>query len=341
MTIHPTFTSGRKAETQSPRVAAPAAQKKGAPRARRGNRIVAAPSLAPEMPGWAAQSTQTDASLRRAIRRMVEKQFACILAKDLGTDPILGDWFAGTSIASKIQKAHGALLPRTLGMALEANGLKVWHEPVISLSAMSLALSKGNTISKLDGLSLPPCGADRTLYAVDLVVHCPKTGWTGAMDGKRGGGQSDSTAKSEIVEYIRATYLFLPTWARENGLDVRAHDARVIDFYGRSSYDDELAIRGWQLDDYFGCDVEAMLAWFNACFREAADEVLTRLQRSGDMKPAVCGRRDVEVCEKDWFCAPKGSGLGGITPAFELFASDPGDETNVVRAGDAGLSLGC
>jgi hypothetical protein len=305
---------------------------------RSAKRVVTPPPLAQEMPGWASLTTQSEASLKGAIRRMIEKRISKILSKTPGEDPVLGDWFTSTSLASKIQKAHGALLPRALGMVLEALGLKVWHEPVISLSGLSLALAKGNTIARLEELTLPPCGADRTHYTVDLVVHCPKTGWTVAIDGKRGGGQSDSTAKTEMVERIRATYLFLPTWARENRLDVRAHDARVIDFYGRSSYDDELAIRGWQLNDYFGCDVESLLAWYNACFRVAADGVLTCLQRSGDMKPAIGKGRDVAVCEKDWFRAPRGSGLGAMAFAFGLFASDPGDEIDMDRAGDAGLS---
>ena len=215
--------------------------------------------------------------LRKSLRQLAAKAIKRISEKPIGSDPLLGKWFAGASIAAKLQKAHGKDLPQALGLILEARGLKIWYEPVVGLSATAVFLAADNTIEALAKITVPPCGSDRKDYRPDLIVHCPRTGWTIAIEGKRGGGQSDSTAKNESTTNVRATYLSLPQWAREKGLQASICDARIIDFYGASTFADELALRGWQLDHFFGCDVEEDLAYHAACMKIGAQALLSEL----------------------------------------------------------------
>lgn len=251
-------------------------------------------------------STERTTHLRNCLKRLAESAIGRVAEKPVGFDPIIGAHSVVASVAAKVQKVHGKDLPAALGRILEAHGFKVWVEPQVWLPANAVALARDNTIDTLATLKVPACGADRKIYRPDLIVYCGKTGWTCSIEGKRGGGASDSTAKNESTVNIRATYLSLPQWAREQGLQPSICDARIIDFFGASGFSDELALRGWQLDSYFGCLVEEELAWYGAYLRVGADELLARLtsqdfktllQPPGDLINETRVRPPVGICE--------------------------------------------
>jgi hypothetical protein len=220
--------------------------------------------------------------LNRTLKRLAENAVNRVAAKKIGSDPILGERFAMVSVGSKIQKAHGKDLPAALGLILEAHGLRVWHEPQLGLTPLAVALAEDNSIEDCERLTLKGLSGDRQFYRPDLIVHCPMTGWTLAIEGKRGGGASDSTARDESTVNIRAAYLSLPQWAREHGLQPTVCDARIVDFLGASTFKDELLLCGWHLNAYFGSPIEEVLALYSAHMRIAAGRLLGRLEGKTD-----------------------------------------------------------
>jgi hypothetical protein len=229
-----------------------------------------------------------------ALKRLAEKGVNRVAAKPIGSDPLLGDLSPIVSVGGKIQINHGKDLPTALGLILEARGLRVWHQPKVGLTAPAIALAEDNTIEDCARLKLGAPRGDRRIYRPDLIVHCEKTGWTLALEGKRGGGASDSTARNEATVNVRAAYLSLPQWAREQGLQPSQCDARIVDFLGGSAFADELLLSGWQLDAYFGCPVEEAIALYSAHMHLATQRLLRPLigsKPAADIAPELLAER--------------------------------------------------
>lgn len=226
--------------------------------------------------------------LRLALQALAEELVAKAANSIIADDPILGPWSNAISVGARVQKQHGRELPKATAMILEYHGFKVWENPKIALSESLLELARYNDISTLQSINYPKSAGDRLEYEADLIVYCPITAWAGVFDGKRGGGASDSISRDALVQKMKACYLTLPTWLREKRLQSSVVDVRIIDYFGQSKYKDDIAIRGGQIDDYFGCNVEEHLAYFNACCRIAASRLMSNgavEAEDADLKP--------------------------------------------------------
>ena len=266
--------------------------------------------------------------LKAALQNISNLIIRKVLKNPVSHDPILGSQTKIVSLGGRIQKCHGLELATALALILSFYGFEVMTKPKIALSKQFWNIAKKNGFKLMRELNLEPCGSDRRDYEADLIVRCPKTGWIAAFDLKRGNGASDANARNLLTRKLKTTFMTLPYWAAEKNLETHGRDVRVIDIYGQSGYEDEIAIRGWQLDDYFGCEVESLLAYFMACCRIA----VARLFEAYGCEDDDAKAQPEDLAKKLWVEQP----AGAFTPTDDLFATaEPGTHASIARFEDS------
>ncbi len=197
------------------------------------------------------------AALIRAARNAV----AGALAGDFPVDPIVGpDLSRAISIVGSVVKRHGSLIEMGIAGALIAS------DRFIVLTNVALPLTKGaiqlldakNADEDLGRIRLSADSEAEGIVNVDLVVVDPDARWAGAYEVKRGNGVTEHGKRRPIVRKLKAARLVLASYVKQAGYgSVDEVTSAVIDYFGGSGFDSDLALTREQLDLHFGVPVAA------------------------------------------------------------------------------------
>jgi hypothetical protein len=101
----------------------------------------------------------------------------------------------------------------------------------------------------------------------DLLAVHPGRRRATLIEVKRGNGLTELRKIAPITATLLAGGVQATSFLRARGIKVRAVEAKVIDYYGRSGFADDVRITGDQID-----------AWFKAPIQPLVEAVLTRVK---------------------------------------------------------------
>jgi hypothetical protein len=177
------------------------------------------------------------------------------------TDPLLGVSLSRlVSIINAAVKRSGPLIEQALDVALERAGFVVFRQVGMPVSRAAKNLVAFNDMRSLRGVSVASdAPADGPMIVYDLLVYCPKSRRAVLIEVKRGSGKTEVRKIKPISAALKAGSLQIKTHLRRLGIKAHHVDAKLVDYYGRSGFDDEIRITGAELDRYFGASVQGLI----------------------------------------------------------------------------------
>ncbi|MGL4438810.1 MAG: hypothetical protein ACRCUE_06025, partial [Bosea sp. (in: a-proteobacteria)] len=101
--------------------------------------------------------------------------------------------------------------------------------------------------------------AEEPLVVYDMLVVHPGRRHATLIEVKRGSGKTEIRKIAPITATLLAGGLQATSFLRAKGIKVRSVDAKVIDYYGRSGFGDDVRITGDQLDAYFKAPIKPLV----------------------------------------------------------------------------------
>jgi hypothetical protein len=195
------------------------------------------------------------------------------------TDPMLGVSLSRlVSAVNAAVKRSGPLIEQALAVALEQKGFVVMRHVAMPVSAAAQNLVAFNEMKALRGVSVVAgAPADGKAIVYDLLVWCRKTKRAVLLEVKRGSGQTELRKIKPITAALKAGSLQIRSHLKTLGITARQVDARLVDYYGRSGFGDEIRITGDRLDRYFGAPVQGLIDAVLAEMRARLFAALPRL----------------------------------------------------------------
>jgi hypothetical protein len=211
----------------------------------------------------AARKTAHDASLvpitiPADLLAAAHKTFDAAMSGEHPVDPMLGRSLSClTSAVNSVIKRSGSLIEKSVRTALEQAGYLVFTQVAMQLSKAAKDLVRANTRETLRGVSvkLEAPADDAPLVIFDMLVFDPRTRRATLIECKRGNGATEIRKIEPISATLLAGSLQVASYLKAMGIKVKSVDARVVDYYGRSGFSDDLRISGSQLDVYFRAQV--------------------------------------------------------------------------------------
>lgn len=218
-----------------------------------------------------------------ATEQLIDGFIADTLAKQFRPDPSLDEQTSRiVSVFSSLSRKDGFILQHAVERALLlAPQLHVWQEPEFEISHAADHLAKEDNVETCLRTELPyGLNAIRRISR-DLIVVNPETRKAGSYDVKRGVGAVDCGKRRQLICDTLGTQMLLKDYVRGHGYEVDRAEARVISVYGRTGLPADITIRGDQLNEHFGAEIEAPV-------REAAHMFRARI---ADLLPQFGFRR--------------------------------------------------
>jgi hypothetical protein len=195
-------------------------------------------------------------------------------------DPLLGpDLSRAVSALTSIVKRSGGLIEKALAASLERAGFVVMTQVAMQLTGAARDLVANNPPDALRGVAIAQdAPSDGPTVVFDLLVYCRRTKRAWLLEVKRGSGATELRKIKPITTTLLAGALQVKGHLARMGLKVRRVEARVVDYYGRSGFAEEVRVTGDDLDRFFGAPVrplvEAVLAGVKAGLFQAAPRML-------------------------------------------------------------------
>jgi hypothetical protein len=177
------------------------------------------------------------------------------------TDPMLGISLSRlVSVINCAVKRSGPLIEQALNTALERAGFVVLRQVALPVSAAAKNLVTFNEMRNLRGVSVTTdAPAEGPTIVYDLLVYCPKSRRAVLIEVKRGNGMTELRKVKPITAALQAGSLQIRNHLKRLGIKASQVDAKLVDYYGRSGFDDEIRITGNQLDRYFGASIQGLI----------------------------------------------------------------------------------
>ena len=215
----------------------------------------------------AARKTAHDASLvpitiPADLLAAAHKTFDDAMSGEHPVDPMLGRSLSClTSAVNSVIKRSGSLVEKSVRTALEQAGYLVFTQVAMQLSKAAKDLVRANARETLRGVSvkLEAPADDAPLVIFDMLVFDPRTRRATLIECKRGNGATEIRKVEPISATLLAGSLQVASYLKARGIKVKSVDARVVDYYGRSGFSDDLRISGSQLDAYFRAPVTPLV----------------------------------------------------------------------------------
>jgi len=254
----------------------------------------------------------TDVS-HAALIRAARGAMAGALAGEFPEDPVIGpDLSRALSVLGSTVKRHGGLIE--LGIA----GALIASDRYVVLTNVTLPVTKAaaqlldakNSDQALAKIKLSADSEAEGIVNVDLVVVDPDAKWAGAYEIKRGNGATEHGKRRPIMRKLAAARLVLASYVRQAGYGTMENvTSGVIDYYGASGFDKNLALSREHLDAHFDVPVVATVEAMTAALHEELQIALPQLFRPflaslpeadhADAKPAGNRRRAADAPAKD------------------------------------------
>jgi hypothetical protein len=190
------------------------------------------------------------------------KTFDAAMSGEHPVDPMLGRSLSClTSAVNSVIKRSGSLIEKSVRTALEQAGYVVFTQVAMQLSKAAKDLVRANARETLRGVSvkLEAPADDAPLVIFDMLVFDPRTRRATLIECKRGNGATEIRKIEPISATLLAGSLQVASYLKARGIKVKSVDARVVDYYGRSGFSDDLRISGSQLDAYFRAPVTPLV----------------------------------------------------------------------------------
>ena len=183
------------------------------------------------------------------------------LAGQHPADPMLGPSLSRLiSAVNATVKRSGPLIERSLVAPLEQAGLVVMRHVAMPVTDAAKNLVAYNQMRALRGVSVTEdAPASGPMIVYDLLVYCPKTRRATLIEVKRGNGATELRKIKPITAALKAGSLQVRSHLKKLGIKARHVDAKLVDYYGHSGFDDDIRITGSQLDRYFGAPVQGVI----------------------------------------------------------------------------------
>jgi hypothetical protein len=226
------------------------------------------------------EALATDEAVARAARLAVDGA----MEGAFSIDPIVGAELSRSFsfVASVIQR-HGTLIQRTLADSLAASGrFEVMTETPIPITTTAAdLLASRNADRDLARIRLESDTATTRMVNVDLVVVDAASGWAGAYDIKRGGGETAWKSRKPIEHDLRAIRLVLASHLKKFGHRVDDVTTGVVDYYGGSGFPRDIKIVRDQIDAHFGVPVVGRVDSMTAALKAAMHDRLREIIEPG------------------------------------------------------------
>ena len=176
-------------------------------------------------------------------------------------DPMLGPSLSClVSLVNAVIKRSGPLIEKALVTTLEQAGYVVLKQVAMPVSMAAQNLVAWNEMRALRAISVnADAPATGPMIVYDLLVYCPKTRRAMLLEVKRGNGKTELRKIRPITSALQAGSLQVKAYMKSLGFKVRTVDAKLIDFYGHSGFDDAIRISGDDLDQYFRAPVRLLI----------------------------------------------------------------------------------
>jgi hypothetical protein len=177
------------------------------------------------------------------------------------TDPLLGTSMSRlVSIINAAVKRSGPLIEQALDVALEQAGFVVFRQVGMPVSKAAQNLVAFNDMRSLRGVSVASdAPTDGPMIVYDLLVYCPRTRRAVLLEIKRGSGKTEVRKIKPMTHALKAGSLQIRTHLKRLGIKAHHVDAKLVDYYGRSGFADDVRITGAELDRYFGAPVQGLI----------------------------------------------------------------------------------
>ncbi len=224
-----------------------------------GRAVSAAPSpaLAPAIDVAAGLAPEVPAALLASAVETLE----AALAGRQPIDPMPGPSLSRlVSAVNATAKRSAPLIEQAIVAGLEQAGFVVFRHVAMPVSAAARSLVAFNEMRTLRGVSVAADeAAEGSVIVFDLLVYCPRRKRATLIEVKRGNGLTELRKIKPITLALKAGSLQLRGHFKAMGLTARQVDARLIDYYGRSGFDDEVRITGDEVDRYFGAPIRTLV----------------------------------------------------------------------------------
>lgn len=230
-------------------------------------------------------------SIPPALLASAVETLEAALAGQHPVDPMLGPSLSRlVSAVNAAVKRSGPLIEKALVAALERAGYVVLRHVAMPVSEAARNLVAFNEMRDLRGVSVAAdAPAEGSAIVYDLLVYCPKTRRAWLIEVKRGNGATELRKIRPITEALNAGSLQIKAHLKALGYRVRSVDAKLVDYYGHSGFDDQVRITGADLDRTFQAPVrgliEAVLAEMRARLFAALPALLAQAMAEAAQGP--------------------------------------------------------
>lgn len=210
---------------------------------------------------------------------LIDGFIADTLAANFRADPSLDPATSRLiSAFNSLTRKDGYVLQHAVERALRiADHLEVWQEPEFEISYAADQLATEDNLETCLRTELPYGLNSIRHISRDLIVVNPIDRMVGSYDVKRGGGAADCGKKRQLIRDTLATQMLLRDYIRRNGYEVDRAEARVISVYGRTGLPADITIRGDQLNQHFGAEIEGSVREVADMFRQRIAGILPQL----------------------------------------------------------------
>jgi hypothetical protein len=209
-------------------------------------------------------------AIPKALADAADATLAAALAGAHPVDPLLGSSLSClTSAVNSAVKRSGALIEKSIIAGLEQAGYLVFPQLAMQLTDAAKDLVRRNPPGSLRGVVIKADAptADEPVVVFDLLAVHPGRRRATLIEVKRGNGLTELRKVAPITATLLAGGVQATSFLRARGIKVRAVEAKVIDYYGRSGFADDVRITGDQID-----------TWFKAPIQPLVEAVLTRVK---------------------------------------------------------------
>jgi hypothetical protein len=206
-------------------------------------------------------ATDLSPAIPPALLQAAVASLEAALAGRHPTDPMLGVSLSTlVSVINCAVKRSGPLIEQALDTALEQAGFVVFRQVGMPVTDAAKNLVTFNDMRNLRGVSVSSdAPAQGPMIVYDLLVYCPKSRRAVLLEVKRGNGMTELRKIKPITAALKAGSLQIRNHLKRLGIKANQVDAKLVDYYGRSGFNDDIRITGSQLDQYFGASVQGLI----------------------------------------------------------------------------------
>lgn len=198
----------------------------------------------------------------KALADAADATLAAALAGEHPVDPLLGPSLSClTSAVNSAVKRSGSLIEKSIIAGFEQAGFMVFPQVAMQLTDAAKDLVKRNAPGSLRGVVIKADApaAEEPLVVYDMLVVHPGRRHATLIEVKRGNGATEIRKIAPITATLLAGGLQATSFLRAKGIKVRSIDAKVIDYYGRSGFGDDVRVAGDQLDAHFKAPIKPLV----------------------------------------------------------------------------------